>query len=285
MTIDNAVVGRSLGERERVVLWRDVTNYAAAVGETRRVHLDDTCPDGLVAPPVFPVSLTWPVLAGLAERLGDALPRPALDRMVHAGEHLVLHRQVRPGDRVAMSGRVAALRSGRAGARMVLRVDGGVGEEPLFTEHVTVLFRGVECTDGGAAAGEIPEASADPAEGASRWEAQVAVGREVPFVYDGCTGIVFPIHTSVSFARAAGLPDLLVQGTWTLARAVKEVVDREAGSDPSRLREVQCRFTGMVVPPTRIVIEARVPDAAGGWPFGVRDARGATVLEGVARID
>lgn len=284
MTIDVAVVGRALGHLERRVHWRDVTNYAAVVGETRPIHLDDTHPGGLVAPPAFPVALTWPLLAGLGERLGEALPQGVLERLVHAGEHLLLHRFVRPGDRVTMSGQVAALLPGRAGTLMVLRVDGRAGDDPLFTEHVTVLFRGVALDGDGAVAGDVPQGAAFPTENAVRWEAAVEVGRDVPFLYDGCTGIVFPIHTSVAFARAAGLPDLLVQGTWTLAQAVRELVDREAGGDPSRIREIGCRFTGMVVPPVRIAIQGAAPDASGALPFRVCDERGASAVEGFARI-
>jgi acyl dehydratase len=168
---------------------------------------------------------------------------------------------------------------------MVLRVDAHVGGEPLFTERTTVLFRGVGCQGEGAAVEDVPDGQEHAADGAPRWEAEVLAGREVPFVYDGCTGIVFPIHTSVSFARLAGLPDLLVQGTWTLAQAVREVVAREADADPSRLREVGCRFTGMVLPGTRIVVQALSAAGDGPLSFRVRDGRGDAAVEGWARVD
>jgi hypothetical protein len=51
-----------------------------------------------------------------------------------------------------------------------------------------------------------------------------------PYVYDGCTNIYFPIHTSVGFARMVGLPDIILQGTATLAYAARELADREAAA-------------------------------------------------------
>lgn len=284
MKIDATVVGRHLGGTDRVVGWRGTTNFAAAVGETAPCYLDDTTPDGLVAPPTFPIALTWPLLSTLGQRLGSGLPPGVLERLVHAGEHLRLHRPVRPRDRVAMNGQVVALAPGRSGARMVLRVDGTADDAPLFTEHVTVVFRGVECDPPGSATAEVPEGPAFPGDFAPLWQAMVEVGPEVPFVYDGCTGIVFPIHTSTAFARAAGLPGPLVQGSWTLARAVAAFVARACGGDPAQVREVGCRFTGMVLPGTRITVQMLPATPEGTHRFRVLDAAGASALEGWALL-
>jgi acyl dehydratase len=76
-----------------------------------------------------------------------------------------------------------------------------------------------------------------------------------PFIYDGCTGIHFPIHTSVKFARAVGLPDIIHQGTATLALAVREVINREVGGDPRTVRSIAGRFTGMVISGSEIRIQ------------------------------
>ena len=81
------------------------------------------------------------------------------------------------------------------------------------------------------------------------------VDRMAPFVYDGCTDIHFPIHTSVKFARALGLPDIIYQGTATLALAVREMINREAGGDPRQVQSIACRFTGMVIPGSEIRIQ------------------------------
>jgi acyl dehydratase len=43
-----------------------------------------------------------------------------------------------------------------------------------------------------------------------------------------------------------------LQGTATLAYALRELVNKEAGKDPARILEIACRFTGMVQPGTDI---------------------------------
>jgi acyl dehydratase len=76
-----------------------------------------------------------------------------------------------------------------------------------------------------------------------------------PYLYDGCTGISFPIHTSPQFAHGVGLPGIILQGTATLAIAARELVNREAGGDPARLAALYGRFTTMVLPDTEIRVQ------------------------------
>ena len=56
------------------------------------------------------------------------------------------------------------------------------------------------------------------------------------------------------FAHFVGLPDIILQGTATLAYAVKEITNREVGGNPYNLREISCKFTGMVIPGTQIEV-------------------------------
>ncbi len=57
---------------------------------------------------------------------------------------------------------------------------------------------------------------------------------------------------SDAVAKAAGLPGLILHGTATLALAVSQVVRHELASDPTRVREVAGRLTGMVLMPSEI---------------------------------
>jgi acyl dehydratase len=86
----------------------------------------------------------------------------------------------------------------------------------------------------------------------------------MPFIYDGCTGIYFPIHTSKKFARMVGLPDIILQGTATLALAVSEIIAREASGDPEKVSVIACKFTDMVIPGGAISIEAERRDGTNG---------------------
>ena len=99
------LVGRELPPLERVVTWRDTTNYAAALGEANPRYFDDRGPQVLLAPPLFAVAITWPLLSAVQ----SILPPSVLPTIVHAGEHLIFHRLIAPGNRLRLTGRIAAV--------------------------------------------------------------------------------------------------------------------------------------------------------------------------------
>ena len=279
MQIDSAIVGSTLPEQIRVVDWRETTNYAAAIDDPNPRYLDDLRPEGIVAPPVFPVVLSWPIVSGVGERLPEALPSELMLTMVHGREHLIVHRAARPGDKLVMRSRIAAVLPVKAGTLVVLRVDAVASGVPVFTEFTTGLFRGVQCSDEGRNAEELPAVPAfqNPAEPV--WRAEILIERRMPYLYDGCTDIVFAIHTSPSFARMVGLPDILLQGTVTLALAVREIVNREAGGDPSRVAELACEFRAPVIPGSAIGVELLAADGEQRH-FRVVNAEGQEAIRG-----
>ena len=116
-------------------------------------------------------------------------------------------------------------------------------------------MRGVKCSDDGLCPNRLPEAAPLEESAAPLWESRIPIDPLRPHIYDGCTDIVFPIHTSRSFARQVGLPGNILQGTATLAFAVREIINREAGGNPLSLKSVFCRFTGMVFPGTMIRVQ------------------------------
>jgi len=268
MEISSRFVGAVLKPLETPITWRQTTNYAAAVGDANPRYLDDGRAEGIVAPPMFCVAITWPISERIWEYLDiPDFPYEILLSQVHYTEHLRLYRLVAPGDHLTVKGRLAAILPHKAGVLMVLRYDayderGGL----VFTEHLGALMRGALCPDGGAGADQLPEVVPHGDNHAPLWEAMIPVAREAPFIYDGCTNICFPIHTSVKFARQVGLPGIIYQGTATLALGVREIIDRECGGDPGRVETISCRFTGMVLPGSEIRVQA-----VGRSPKGERD--------------
>ena len=92
---------------------------------------------------------------------------------------------------------------------------------------------------------------------------------------------MFPIHTSKKFARQVGLPGIILQGTATLALAVRELIKREANGQPSLLKEIYCRFTGMVLPGSDIILKvygASADNNVGHSFFDVMSQNGAKVV-------
>jgi acyl dehydratase len=148
---------------------------------------------------------------------------------------------------------IAAILPHRAGTYVIIRLDArDADENKVFTEHIGAMMRGVECAGAGKGAESIPSVPQQIKEPAALWESVILVDPLAPFIYDGCTNIHFPIHTSVKFAHQVGLPGIINQGTATLALAVHNIMSKEAGGDPYRLATVYCRFSGMVLPGSAI---------------------------------
>ncbi len=282
MRIESRHVGTKLKERIVGIEWRDTMNFAAAVGDDNPAYFDDEQKSGVVAPPMTAVAVTWPILERIWENIeSDDFPTEVLMTQVHYTEHLRLHRLMKPGDRLTISGKVAAIVPHRAGTHCVIRLDAvDAKREAVFTEHIGALLRGVDCEGGARGDDELPDMPAAAASAGCVWKSKIHIDPLMPFVYDGCTRIFFPIHTSKRFARSVGLPGIILQGTATLALAIREIVDREAGGDPAKIKEIGCRFTGMVLPNSSIyiILEQHAPD--GCLHFHVESKNGNKAISG-----
>jgi acyl dehydratase len=232
-------------------------NYAAAVGDNNPRYFDDERDEGIIAPPMFCVAVTWPVVESTWRHLDqDEFSAEIMSTLVHYTEYLVFHRPLIPGDSLTLEGQIVAMLPRKAGTLIVIRIDAfDRNGATVFTDYNGGLFRGVESEGKGKGEKTLPPIPSREHDGNSIWQSQIHVHPMQNFIYDGCTNIVFPIHTSKRFAHQAGLPDIILQGTATLAFAVRELINREAAMNPVRLQALACRFTGMVLPATDIRVE------------------------------
>ncbi len=295
MPIRASAVGEKLAEREVEISARQLLAFAAAVGESAELHLDDARPGGCVGVPAFCVSLEWPVVRASASDNPFGASAEEILRGVHASQDSTFHRPIRAGDRLRVSGQIASVRATRAGALVLNKIvtaDASSGE-PVVTSWYTSIFRGVEVT------GEAEPHDAPPplpalasGDGAAATRVSVPIAREAPHVYSECAAIWNPIHTERQVALAAGLPDIILHGTATWALAAREIVRHRCDGDPLRLHRLHGRFAAMVIPGTAVEIEigaAIDADAASEWasaiPFGVRNAAGElAVTQGIALL-
>jgi acyl dehydratase len=254
MKLSSAFVGATLKEYTCIITARRIMNYAAAIGDANPLYFNDERPEGIIAPPLFPVALTWPIVENIADYLDTPeFPQEVLFTQVHYSEHLSIHRPVKPGSHLTIKGIIAAIEPHRAGTYVITRFDAhDTDGNHYFTEHIGAMMRGVACEDTGKGGQSVPSVPGQTQESAALWESVIPIDPLAPFIYDGCTNIYFPIHTSVQFAHQVGLPGIIHQGTATLALAVHSVLNREAGGDPHRVATIYCRFSGMVLPGSAI---------------------------------
>jgi acyl dehydratase len=248
--------------------------YAAALDDARPEYLDTTRPGSVIGHPLFPVCYEWP----LAVELREAMPPEVVVRSVHATHDVRLSRPVRAGDRLATTATVSAAVPRTPGAYVVTRLEtvDAAGRHVSTTEYGSI-YRGVECEPGGSA----PE-SATPAPTRPKpdWSVRLPVPAGLAHTYTECARIWNPIHTDKAVAQAAGLPDIILHGTATLALAVSAALGRPTAGSVEAVSRVTCRFTGMVRLPSEITVEGwDEPDADGrGIGFHVLSADGRPAL-------
>jgi acyl dehydratase len=233
--------------------------YSAALGETDLRYFDTRV--GVHAHPLFPVCYEWPV--SLPIRQIPAL-RELFPLLVHAEHDLVLHRPPREGDRLATRASIVGVHKRKPGAFVVFRFDTNDAEgNPVSTTDFGALYRGVDVAgpDRGVAV-ELPDAVSG-----LRSAGTIDVGANLAHVYTECARIFNPIHTDVAQAKAAGLPDIILHGTATLALSVSRLK-----IDPTRVRRIRCRFSGMVLMPSRLEV------LSNGTDFETRGPGGEVVI-------
>jgi len=266
MEVTSEFVGRRCNPFEIEVTTRHVMNYAASVEDPNPWYFDDERPEGIVAPPMLGVALTWQISARFLEYWNSAdFPHEVLAQQVHYSEVFEWRRPVVPGDKLRIEGEVKAILPHRAGTHLILEYTAFDAKgEIVFVEQIGGMLRDVSCTDGGAGRESIGELPRFKTGGAPPlWEKAIDIHPLACHRYDGCADIHFPIHTSVAFARAVGLPGIILHGTATLSMAVREITDREAAGDPRRVRGLCCNFTGMVLPGTQITLQVQGKERRG----------------------
>jgi acyl dehydratase len=291
MEISSDFVRVALKPYQADVQWRDTMNYAAAINDDNPHYFDDERREGIIAPPMFAVAATWPIIENLPEFIeSEDFPQELLLTLVHYTEHIRFHRPLAPGQALSIRGRVAAILPHRAGTQIVTCFKARDQQgQPVFTEHNGGMLRGVATRGDPRGAEALPRVPDRPPGAHLRWEQRISIDPLLPFVYDGCTNIVFPIHTSRKFARQVGLPGIILQGTATLALAVSELIKREADGNPRKLKKIYCRFTGMVLPGSDIRLQAygsKSVGQAGSLFFDVFNAKGEKAIShGWALLD
>ena len=277
LALSRDVVGVSIEPIAHDIDARWLMAYAAGLGETDARYYDTLAAGGPAAHPLFPVCYEWPAMLALRER---TTPEAIALRSVHATHDLTLHRPPRAGDTLSTTARVTGLAHRRAGTLMTVRQETvDANGLPVSTTDYGSIYRDVGFE--GEDSGLRPEARGGFEMPAGAVELPVAVPAGLAHVYTECARIWNPIHTDVAVARGAGLPDIILHGTATLALAVSRVL-AHAGADPRAARRVSARFTGMVPLPGSFTL--RVAEAADDkvLVFDARGEDGALVLSGGA---
>ena len=257
MNIAADIVGREIGPDLQQVDKRWLMAYSAGLGESRYPHA------------LFPVCYEWPATRLLRERAG-LLPIDA--RLVHAQHDLKIFRQ--PAEEpLRVSGKVVAALQRKPGVLVVYRFDTQDAKgRPVSSTDFSALYRGATLDGADRSVAEVEDPPKH--DEALKEIGRIPVAATAAHVYTECARIWNPIHTDVDYARAAGLPDIILHGTATLAFSLSAVIGTFGVKTVKRVR---CRFAGMVLMPSTLTVHAsRQGDAVA---FATRNERGEAVIE------
>ncbi|MCP5025422.1 MAG: hypothetical protein GY929_03980 [Actinomycetia bacterium] len=260
--------------------------YAASLDHDEPVWFDTTSADGVVAHPMFPVCPEWPVIVGARGRHQPSMSDDELRRGVHATHDLTIHRLVRPGDQLTTSLEVVGLEKRRPGTYETMRIETvDQGGEPVATTIQGSMYVGVEL-DGEPSAPVVDPPPLHGLDVGGADEVAVPVAAGLAHTYTECARIWNPIHTDKAVAVAAGLPDIILHGTATMALAVSAVMNLRANGDPARVRRICGRFRAMVLMPSTIRVRVGPRSADGRVPYEVINAEGEPAIDqGVVVVD
>ena len=244
--------------------------FSAALGHRSDHYFDTTSARGIVAHPLFAVCPEWEAIVAsrsISEHLGMTHVEDLTG--IHATHDVTVHRLVRPGDRLTTRLAIVGVTDISPGAKVTTRLttvdaDG----RPVATTTQDAIYLGVH-TRADHPDPSPPQRLADAERHGDPFTASVDLDAGAAHTYTECARIWNPIHTDRAVARAAGLPDIILHGTATLAMGVSAVIDQAADGEPALVQRISGRFAAMVELPSRLFIDV--------WP-GNRTADGQVIV-------
>jgi acyl dehydratase len=274
-----SIVGKSTKKFRHVAEARWLMSYAAGLGDYRDEYMDTGAGTGIVGHPVFPVCVEWPVILDVRNVEGsEAMTAEEGARGVHASHDLHIHRSVRADEVLFTRATIIGVEARKPGAYQTMRID-TVDEagESVATTYQGGMSRQVAVSGPDRIDVELPPIPTLEV-GGYETQIEIPVAAQAAHVYTECARIFNPIHTDRAVALSAGLPDIILHGTATLALAVSRIVDLYT-DHPQQVSRVACRFSGMVLMPSTLTLHVQARSEQGIW-FEVRTAQQTPAVSG-----
>lgn len=266
MPLNKACIGKQYPPISTRVTLEALQKYARACNDENPRFFNPDLPGGIVAPPLFSVTLTW---VSLLTALTDIKLQADLLHLLHIAQDMEFAMPVRPGDIIRSTAKILSIEPHSHGETIAIELDGETHGETIGKTIFTSLIRGHRDP---AARDELKNASPG---GATNGEPIISVAqtidRDQTLRYADASGDRNPIHLDTRAARMAGLPGVVVHGLCTMAFTSKVMVDHLCGGDPTRLKRLAVRFAHPVFPGDTITTRL--------WPDGERNKRNCYIYE------
>jgi acyl dehydratase len=277
MPLNKACVGRQYPPVTTNVTLDAIQNYARAYNDDNPAFFDDSRPGGIVAPPMFGVTVIW-----------EAILKPVMDpelqadliRLVHGEQDMEFLSPIRPGDVITATAKIISIETKATGETLTVELNAANQKgQPVQKTLFINFIRGSRNRE--AAASE-PRAI-EPDRGAPIFSVAQTIDKDQTFRYAEASGDRNPIHVDENIAKMAGLPGIIVHGLCTMAFTSKVAIDNLCAGDPTRLKRLRVRFSRPVLPGQTITTKIWADGERGGrkvFAYETFNPDGQAVIKG-----
>lgn len=270
--LNRELVGKRYPEQRWDVTPESVRRFAEACDEDNPAFLDDSRPDGVIAPPLYAIVAAFPSETQVVT--DESLTGPSGEffrRMVRGDNDVVWSDVIRPGDALTSTAVVSGIEEKENGE--LLRVDVTLRRNGREVARVGCGYfvRGEKPKN---ASGGKQAGSSNQPRGPVVGSADMHVAADQPIRYAEASGDRNPIHTDPEVAKLFGHPGIILQGSCTMALVAHGVIDHLCGGDPRKLKRLRVRYARPVLPgDTLTTIFWRLDDASAGVQYGLEAKR------------
>jgi acyl dehydratase len=258
MPLNIACVGREYPPVTITVTLDALQKYARAYNDDNPAFFDANRAGGIVAPPLFDVTVTW-------DALMKAMMDPDLNvdllRLVHGEQDMEFPNPVRPGDVITATAKILSIEAKSTGETMTIELNATNQKgQPVQKTLFIIFMRGTRNRDASTEPRPV-----EPDRGEPLFSVAQTIDKDQTFRYKEASGDPNPIHVDENVAKMAGLPGIIVHGLCTMAFTSKVAIEKLCGGDPTRLKRLRVRFSRPVLPGQTITTKV--------WPNGDRNGR------------
>ena len=246
MPLNKSCAGKTYPPVTTEVTLDAIQNYARAYNDDNPAFFDANRPTGIVAPPMFAVTVTW---NALMTAVLDPNLQADLLRLVHGEQDMEFINPIRPGDIISASAKIISIETKASGETMTVELNASnqVGQ-PVNKTLFSAFIRGGRNRDAARSESAGAERIVEPARGEPDFTVAQKIDDDQTYRYAEASGDRNPIHTDANVAKMAGLPGIIVHGLCTMAFTSRVAIDKLCASDPTRLKRLRVRFSRPVLP-------------------------------------
>jgi acyl dehydratase len=244
MPLNKSCVGKTYPPVTTEVTLDAIQKYARAYNHDNPAFFDANRPNGIVAPPMFAVTVTWNAL--MTAVLDPSLQADLL-RLVHGEQDMEFTNPIRPDDIISASAKIISIETKASGETMTVELNASnqTGQQVNKTLF-SAFIRGGRNRD--AVRAESAERIVEPARGEPNFTVAQKIDDDQTYRYAEASGDRNPSHTDANIAKMAGLPGIILHGLCTMAFTSKVAIDKLCAGDPTRLKRLRVRFSRPVLP-------------------------------------